>query len=545
MPLTWHYRSQHESLITYSNYRFYAPDGQALQTFPSATFTSPDLGVASYVVNGTYRRGTTRDNPVEADAVVDRVVFHREHHPELSIGVVTFSAAQESAVSAAIERRSVDEPALAGLLDDHDRLNGFFVKNLENVQGDERDIILFSLGYGPDDTGKFTMNFGPVGRQGGWRRLNVAVTRARRRVEVVSSFRAADLKETANESLAHLRAYLDFAERGSVALGEPPHLHDDTLSSDLEDDVMAAISSWGYVVDQRVGSAGYRIDLAVRHPDRPGEYLLAVECDGPSYHSAASARDRDRLRTSVLQRLGWQVYRIWGLSWMRDRAQEAAALRRAIDSALAGMQVGPEPSTPESVPLDVEEVDLEAAPSWAVAYQACTRQAPSTRYALGEVEARPALQSYMTNLLETESPIHRDLVYKRVREAFDVGRVGSNVKANIEFVAERVQVAGQKVRIDQAGFFRAAALAAVRVPEDGDSVRTVAQTPPEELDLAVVSVVRDAVTAEDDAVVTAVSRIFGWRRSGVDIQAALSTAVERCLAAGTLARSANGALRAT
>ncbi|QVT81490.1 RecBCD enzyme subunit RecD [Nocardioides aquaticus] len=373
LPLTWHYRSQHESLITYSNYRFYTPDGDALQTFPGATYSAPDLGVESYVVNGVYQRGSSRDNPVEAEAVVDRVLFHRQQHPHLSIGVVTFSSAQENAIAAALERRSLSEPSLAGLLDDHDRLNGFFVKNLENVQGDERDIIVFSIGYGPDDQGRFTMNFGPVGRQGGWRRLNVAITRARRRVEVVTSFRAGEMREGSNESLAHLRGYLDFAERGPSALGieDADDGRDD--SDALVRDVVAEISSWGYDVSTKVGSAAYRVDIAVRHPDRPGEYVVGIECDGPTYRDAASARDRDRLRESVLRGLGWRLHRVWAVAWYRDRRQESARLRQAIDAAISGGSGTNLPEAPAPVALETEEVDLDAAPDWAVPYRAFLR----------------------------------------------------------------------------------------------------------------------------------------------------------------------------
>lgn len=183
LPLTWHYRSRHEDLITYSNYRFY--DG-SLRTFPSAAFDSADLGVEHFLVEGRYRRGGPRDNPVEARKVAELVAHHVHTRPHLSLGVVTFSTAQEDAVRAAIE--ASDEPEVAELLEQHDRLGGFFVKSLENVQGDERDVIIFSIGYGPDEHGKFTMNFGPLNREGGWRRLNVAITRARRRVEIVSSF---------------------------------------------------------------------------------------------------------------------------------------------------------------------------------------------------------------------------------------------------------------------------------------------------------------------------------------------------------------------
>ena len=177
MALRWHYRSQHEDLITYSNYSFY--DGQLI-TFPSANIHGPDVGIESFVVPGVYRRGGARDNPIEAARVVERVLFHVRQHPHLSIGVVAFSEAQASTIENEILRCAEESPELRVMLDG-DRLHGGFVKNLESVQGDERDIIIFSIGYGRDEAGRFTLNFGPLNKVGGHRRLNVAITRARRK----------------------------------------------------------------------------------------------------------------------------------------------------------------------------------------------------------------------------------------------------------------------------------------------------------------------------------------------------------------------------
>jgi len=316
-------------------------------------------------------------------------------------------------------------------------------------------------------------------------------------------------------------------------------------STDLEDEVLAAIEKHGYVAERRVGSAGYKIDVAVRHPERDGEFVLAVECDGPSYHSAASARDRDRLRASVLRGLGWSVHRVWGVAWYRDKESELRRLIRAVEHAVAGV---PDSESlrpaPEARALEVEEVDLDAPPSWAVAYSVTDGLPGRSRHAIGDVEARPVLQEYVTRVLEAEAPVHRDLLYKRVREAFGVGRIGSLIKANIDFVAARATASGRRVQLDDGGFYRTGPATAVRVPADLEHARNVSQTPPDEIDLAVVGVVRDAVTAEPEAVVTAVSRLFGWKRAGSDIQVALGTAVERCLARGQLERTPGGALRA-
>jgi hypothetical protein len=266
MALRWHYRSQHEDLITYSNYSFY--DGQLI-TFPSANTHGPDVGIELFVVPGVYRRGGARDNPIEAARVVERVLFHVREHPHLSIGVVAFSEAQASTIEGEILRCSEESPELRVMLEG-DRLHGGFVKNLESVQGDERDIIIFSIGYGRDEAGRFTLNFGPLNKLGGHRRLNVAITRARRRVEVVSSIEASDfVGDLRSDGVRHLRRYLDFAARSEnrlAALGVELGPSGRDSESPFEEEVARVVRSWGYDVVPQVGCADYRIDMAVKHP---------------------------------------------------------------------------------------------------------------------------------------------------------------------------------------------------------------------------------------------------------------------------------------
>lgn len=240
LSLNWHYRSQHESLITYSNYSFY--EGR-LSTFPGATQVAEDLGIEVFKVDGVYRRGGGRDNPVEAAKVIERVLLHRLRHPDLSIGVVAFSQSQEEAIVRELERRANERPELAGLIGE-DRLRGFFVKNLEDVQGDERDIIVFSLGYGPDEFGKFTLQMGPLNKQGGWRRLNVAITRARRRVEIVTSVLPTDfVGDLKADGVRHLRRYLDFALRGTPALALDLAESRGDAESPFEEEVVKSLRS--------------------------------------------------------------------------------------------------------------------------------------------------------------------------------------------------------------------------------------------------------------------------------------------------------------
>ncbi len=354
IPLRWHYRSRHEDLISFSNHAFY--DGK-LVTFPGAHATGPDVGVELFKVDGIYRRGTSSDNPIEAEKVVERVVFHAQHHPTLTLGVVAFSEAQASLIDARLQQARAEHPEVDRMFSG-DRLTSLFVKNLENVQGDDRDIIIFSVGYGRDEDGKFALAFGPINKNGGWRRLNVAITRARRRVEVVSSITAEDFPAgVSNRGAKALRDYLDFAARTENKLLALRTSIDQTggdPESPFEEEVARVIRSWGYEVVPQVGSAGYRVDIGIRHPSHSGRFILGIECDGAAYHSSKVARDRDRLRQEVLEGLGWRLYRIWGPAWYRTRALQEAKLRRAIEDAAGRVAL-------RTVGTGTEDGDLTAA----------------------------------------------------------------------------------------------------------------------------------------------------------------------------------------
>lgn len=334
--LLWHYRSRHEELITFSNYHYY---GNTLMTFPCAEARREDLGVSLVSVpNGFYDRSETRTNRAEAEAVVAEIVRRIRDSKEgrRSIGVVTFSQAQQTLIEDLLDearRKHPDiESAFSAEIDEP-----LFVKNLENVQGDERDVMLFSICYGPDKDGRVSMNFGPLNRRGGQRRLNVAITRAREQLAVFSTLRPdqIDLTRTSSEAVRHLRLFLEFAARGARAIDEALILAPSqrAFESPFEKILAGAIRELGYDVHERVGCSGYRVDIAVVDPEHPERYLIGVECDGASYAAAATARDRDRLRTAVLERLGWTLHRIWSIDYWLDPEGQLASLRRAIDAA--------------------------------------------------------------------------------------------------------------------------------------------------------------------------------------------------------------------
>lgn len=330
--LEWHYRSEHESLIAFSNSYFY--DGRLI-VFPSAYGNSPEYGVKHrFISNGRYRN---RRNPQEAREVATAVRDHLVNRPHESLGVATLNAEQRDLILAEIENLQKSDPELDEVLRRHDDEKvhePFFVKNLENVQGDEREIIFISTTYGPDpDTGKVFQRFGPITGSNGWRRLNVLFTRARRRLVLFTSLRSDDVVSADGRSLgvAALHHYLRFAETGFIS--EPASETGRSPDSDFELDVARVLRARGFVVSPQVGVAGFFIDVGVKDPGGSGSYVLGIECDGASYHSAASVRDRDRIRQEILERKGWTIHRIWSTDWFNHREAEIERLVRAVEKA--------------------------------------------------------------------------------------------------------------------------------------------------------------------------------------------------------------------
>lgn len=313
--LMWHYRSQDESLIAFSNQKVY---DSRLISFPNPV-KDANRGVHfRYVEGGIYDRGGRRDNIREAEEVARLTLEHIQQNPHQSLGIIAFSQAQADAIEEQLDQLSGTNPDLAEFCQDDSPY--FFLKPLERVQGDERDVIILSFGYGFDSQGQFIHNFGPLSRQGGERRLNVAITRAKCKLVLVASIQAEnlDLSRTNSTGVALLKDYLAYAASGGKKL-EGNQSEDLTrLNSPLEDDIYQALIERNYVVERWVGCSDYRIDLAVRN-DQQDEFLLGIECDGVTYHRYPTVRDRDRLRQLVLEKLGWRIYRIWSREWFRDR----------------------------------------------------------------------------------------------------------------------------------------------------------------------------------------------------------------------------------
>lgn len=380
--LRWHYRSRHESLIAFSNAHFY---DNKLETFPGPQ-AEHAAGVQLVLIeNGVYDRGHSRTNRAEAERAVDVAIEHLRRSADGSVGIVALSEAQQQAIRDVIERRLKQDAALRAelgqQLDEGDE-HGFFVKNLESVQGDERDVIILSVGYARDANGRMYYNFGPVNRPRGERRLNVAVTRAREQLALVASIRASDLPaDLPSPGARILRAYLEYAELGPEVLARQVAASTPAVrggfDSPFERAVYDALTAHGLALDCQVGCSGYYIDLAVHDPHQPGKYLLGIECDGATYHSAKTARDRDRLRQRHLERLGWHIHRIWSRDWVRDQAGEVQKVLRAVADLQQQQQQSAAAPVSAAVAVAVPAAPAQATATPAIALPGAARSAPT------------------------------------------------------------------------------------------------------------------------------------------------------------------------
>ncbi len=320
--LKYHYRSKSEDLIAFSNHWIYSYYNQPLVTFPSAV---TKRGVEFVHVPGVYKYdGERNTNRVEAERIADMCIEHAKACPEKSLGVIAFSVAQEEEIRDAVQTKLKERPDLEAILDeDSDDHNSFFITNLESVQGDERDVIFLSVCYGKDPKGSFAQRFGPLNSDYGYRRLNVAVTRARERVVCVASIHPHDIKvgEGTKRGVELLQKYLEYARDGldTLKASKMAQTESADFDSEFEVAVAEALERRGYTVHHQVGASGYKIDLAILHPKNQNEYILGIECDGAAYHSSHTARERDRIRQEVLENYGWKLYRIWSQHWFDHR----------------------------------------------------------------------------------------------------------------------------------------------------------------------------------------------------------------------------------
>lgn len=421
--LRWHYRSRREPLIAFSNRHFYSGD---LVTFPSVRDATGDAVRLEFVPEG---RWISRKNIPEAERVADLVISHHRERPEASLGVIAFNSTQEQAIKDVIHERRRSDPVIDALFD-VGLTEPLFIKNLETVQGDERDVIFLSMGYGHNEAGRFLKNFGPLTKAGGERRLNVAVTRAREELVIIASVRSSDMDLTGSKSEGSqlLKSYLEYAERGVESLGRDSVALGAECESPFEAEVAEALIRRGLTPVPQVGCGGFRIDLALKHPTRPGEFCLGIECDGATYHSSRTARDRDRLRQSVLEDLGWNLVRIWSTDWVRSP-------ERQIDRVLAAYEIAissPSRTTPKvnNHKNGTDEEDLK--PRF-------VEQAEHSGQTFSNIDDVPNGQiraSALVVVVRSGATDWDDLVKLTARE-LGFGRAGRKIRERIETVLHR------------------------------------------------------------------------------------------------------------
>jgi len=532
--LKWHYRSRDPSLIEVSNREFYEND---LVLPPSPLQEDPAYGLCLTRVAGVYDKGGKRNNRGEGEAIVARIAEHARARPELSLGVVTFSFAQRNLITELLELARRTDALLDAFLREG-QAEDVFVKNIENVQGDERDVILVSVGYGPTvPGGRLTsMSFGPVNGEGGERRLNVLFTRARVRCEVFASFDPGDIDPTRarGEGPRILKRFLDFAKNGRIDDGSPTGEDADTP---FEEDVADVVRSLGFLADPQVGSSGFKIDIGIRHPDRPGTYIMAVECDGAAYHSALWARERDRLRQDVLEHLGWRFHRIWSTDWFYSRASEIQRLKTAlveahhraeegirIDGANKARPMLQDATSAEPVTFEIPEVVVRQMPAYQRAiFPTRTWQEPH------EVAVN-TLAELATRIVGAEGPIHQDEVARRIAASFGKEKAGSRIMAaTLSALKTAQRGSGDLLNDGTFWFTRAQADQPLVRDRSTESGATLRATSISMLEIeAALRIARDDNAGGDaPELVRTAARLLGFRRVGPDLQARIAAGLAK------------------
>ena len=550
--LRWHYRSKHQSLIAVSNRQFYE---NKLFIVPSPYTAEAGMGLRFHrIPQGVFDAGGMRTNQVEAKIVAQAIVAHAREHPELSLGVAAFSAAQRRAILDQLEvlRRGLP-PETEAFFQTHPA-EPFFVKNLENVQGDERDVIFISVGYGPTvPGGKVPMRFGPLGSDGGERRLNVLISRAKQRCEVFASMSDEDIDPdfaSTRKGVLAFKLFLHFARTGRMTMAESTGRDHDSV---FEEQVAKALQARGYQVHRQVGLAGFYIDLAVSDADHPGRYLLGIECDGASYHDARSARDRDRLRQSVLESHGWTIHRVWSTDWFQRPKEQIDLVVARIEAAKAEQDAevagaaAKRRTHVEIVTVEREgftEVGLaetEAAPPTAV-YEEAMVERP--RHLVCELHDAPrgALSALAEEVVGIEGPVHVCEVVNRIRDAWRLKRAGGRIQ---EAVEKAIEVSVREGRLAEDGDFLTVPGRTPRVRDRSEvrspSLRKPDSLPPAELEVAIVDVVRENYGATDDQVVQAAARAVGFKATSGQLRELLADVIAAAVAGERLTRR-NGML---
>ena len=431
--LTWHYRSKHESLIAFSNSQYY--NGK-LYTFPSVDDRVSKVRLVQ--VDGTYDKGRTRSNHAEAEAIVKEILnrLRTPEVPEKSIGVVSFSQVQQNLIEDMLIEELNKYPELEEKAFQSNE--PIFIKNLENVQGDERDIILFSIGYGPDRNGNVSMNFGPLNNQGGERRLNVAVSRARYEMIIFSTLRSEqiDLKRTKSKGVEGLKRFLEFAERGTSPV--PAIQLQNLQQSNLITLIAQELTQRGYKVDTLVGRSNFKVDLAIVNPLQPDTYILGILCDGRNYYETKTTRDREIVQPNVLQMLHWNVMRVWSVDWFEHKENVVERIIKKLED-LKNTKVEEQPPLLPAENNVLKTFSIENEP---VVELVNNREKEYTFANLPDIGYSTDIDTVITSsyqvkkqlqqIVKIEQPITNTLLYKRILRIWNLTRVTTRLQLFID-----------------------------------------------------------------------------------------------------------------
>lgn len=541
--LLWHYRSRHESLIAFSNSRFYE---NRLFTFPSVN--DRERKVRLVHVDGVFERGKGRRNQAEAQAVVEEL-RRRCHDPALSgfsVGVVTFNISQQNLIDDLLNEACKNDQELEKWA--FGSREPVFIKNLENVQGDERDVILFSVGYGPDENGKVYMNFGPLNREGGWRRLNVAVTRARSEMVVYATLKPdqIDLNRTKAEGVAALRAFLEYAEGRELALDAAAAGRTRTSDSGLAEVICRALSEKGYETQRSVGRSAYRIDIGVVDPEHPDRYLLGILLDGPAYGAARTTRDRELGQTSVLESLGWNLMRIWSMDWWDNRDKELQRILTKLEQLRKTVpQKVPKPVEKPVIPRMrlIRDRPIPMAPVYRPARLAVT-PIPSEEFT--EPKYNRDLRSRIQNVLRVEAPVSQSVLEKRVIQSCGLSRAGSRIQSYLRSLLSNV-----KRTYQDNGVFcwldtqDPRQYAGLRVSSDDEDRRDIRDVSVQEVANAVCLVLYEQVGMVQEDLLRETARKLGYARMGGNLLSAIEAGIRCALSRDYVEAAGNGTLSLT
>ncbi|MBB4188957.1 very-short-patch-repair endonuclease [Sinorhizobium terangae] len=537
--LRWHYRSRHQSLIAVSNSQFY---DSKLFIVPSPYTQEAGMGLRfHHVPGGVFEDGV---NKVEAKLVAEAIIRHALQSPHLSLGVAAFSIKQRREIQEQLELLRRLNSQTEEFFHSHPH-EPFFVKNLENVQGDERDVILISVAYAKNAQGYMGMRFGPLGAEGGERRLNVLISRAKRRCEVYASItdEDIDLERGKGKGVVAFKLFLHYARTGRLSMSQRS---DRAMDSVFEEQVMAALQERGYQVHPQVGIAGFFIDLAVADEAVPGRYLIGIECDGASYHDSRSARDRDRLRQAVLEDHGWTIHRIWSSDWFQRPKAELDRLIAAIEQAKTNALSGADHTHASSRAVPVEVVTIERATVTEIGLQPVSTDGDGSNLyeeaslkpnIVGELHEVPTgtLVKLIKETVEVEGPVHRDEVVTRIRTAWGLQRAGSRIDAH---VGNAIRVAVNAGEILRSGDFLLWPGAMVRMRDrsmvTSSGLRRIDMIPPMEIDEGLTSIIETSFGATEDEAVNAIARGLGFRATSSQLRDFIVSRIELLTAQGTL-----------